>query len=168
VNKNILATILFFIILVFILYQNFPKVLPNQRQEKFYPSNLFSIPDEKQSSIKTEEDIVELSFETLLSTENINSNSVNLGDTVLVHYRGFLAKDGFEFDSSLNPGKSPLRFVVGEGVIEGFSKGIIGMKVGEIRRIKIPSELAYGDKSVSLIPPNSDLIFDVELIKILK
>ena len=87
------------------------------------------------------------------------------GDTVSVHYRGTL-KDGTEFDSSLARPK-PLVFALGAGrVIKGWDLGIEGMKVGGLRKLTIPAELAYGEKARGKIPANSDLTFTVELMAV--
>jgi FKBP-type peptidyl-prolyl cis-trans isomerase len=87
------------------------------------------------------------------------------GNTVSVHYRGTL-QDGTEFDSSYNHG-APFEFALGAGqVIEGWDKGIVGMKVGGQRQLIIPASLAYGERAVGPIPPNSTLIFEVELLEV--
>jgi FKBP-type peptidyl-prolyl cis-trans isomerase FkpA len=85
------------------------------------------------------------------------------GKTVAVHYTGRLT-DGTKFDSSLDRGQ-PLEFTLGVGqVIKGWDEGIAGMKVGGKRKLTIPPDLAYGQQSVGPIPPNSTLVFDVELM----
>lgn len=87
-----------------------------------------------------------------------------VGQTVTVHYTGTLL-DGTKFDSSIDRGE-PLVFPVGVGqVIPGWDEGLLRMKAGEKGKLLIPSPLAYGDRPVGPIPPNSILIFDVELIK---
>ena len=85
---------------------------------------------------------------------------------VKVHYTGTLL-DGTVFDSSI-PRKKPFEFILGKGqVIRGWEQGILGMKVGEKRKLFIPPELAYGESgSGDSIPPNSQLIFNVELINV--
>ncbi|MCB0077195.1 MAG: FKBP-type peptidyl-prolyl cis-trans isomerase [Anaerolineales bacterium] len=89
-----------------------------------------------------------------------------LGDTVTVDYSGFL-EDGSIFDSSVETGR-PFTFALMEGsAIPGWIEGIQGMKVGEKRQIRIPPEQGYGEVGAGdVIPPNSTLIFDVEMIEI--
>ena len=92
---------------------------------------------------------------------------------VTVDYTGWLYdenaadKKGEKFDSSLDHG-SPLKFILGVGmVIEGWDKGVEGMKEGGKRTLTIPPAMAYGEEgSPGAIPPNATLIFDVELISV--
>jgi len=85
------------------------------------------------------------------------------GSTVTVHYTGALCKNGTIFQSSHDFGK-PITFGLSQ-VIQGWTEGVPGMKVGGMRRLTIPSEMAYGSKrAASNIPPNSDLVFDIELL----
>jgi len=83
---------------------------------------------------------------------------------VTVNYTGWLT-DGTKFDSSLNPGRSPFRFTVGGGqVIKGWDEGLIGMKVGGKRKLTIPPSMGYGNQEMGVIPPNSTLIFEIDLL----
>jgi peptidylprolyl isomerase len=84
------------------------------------------------------------------------------GARVTVHYTGWLT-NGHVFDSSYRENK-PVTFSLG-GVVDGWKKGIPGMKPGGIRKLVIPAALGYKDKPTGDIPPNSTLIFEVELIK---
>ncbi|KAK9377737.1 uncharacterized protein V1513DRAFT_435113 [Lipomyces chichibuensis] len=87
------------------------------------------------------------------------------GDMVYIHYTGYL-NDGTVFDSSIGR-DSPFRFTLGRGqVIAGWDKGILGMCLGEKRKLTIPPHLGYGDKSVGTIPAGATLIFDAELVSI--
>jgi len=89
-----------------------------------------------------------------------------VGQTLTVHYTGWLA-DGTKFDSSVDRDQ-PFRFTLGAGkVIKGWDQGIVGMKVSGKRKLTIPPELAYGESGYGeAIPPNSTLIFEVELLAI--
>lgn len=105
-----------------------------------------------------------LEIEDLMTGEGAEAVS---GDEVTVHYTGWLL-DGTKFDSSLDRGQ-PFTFKLGVGeVIEGWDRGVRGMQTGGIRKLTIPSELAYGDRAVGggLIPANSTLVFEVELLDI--
>jgi FKBP-type peptidyl-prolyl cis-trans isomerase len=93
------------------------------------------------------------------------------GDSVTVNYVGSLT-DGTVFDASANHETTGFTFLLGANpsqVIEGWNEGIVGMKVGGKRKLIIPASLAYGDQAVGgVIPANSTLIFEVELLKVQK
>lgn len=95
-----------------------------------------------------------------------------VGDNVSMNYTGTL-EDGTAFDSNVDPKfnhVSPFMFNLGGGqVIKGWDIGVTGMKVGEKRRLEINPEFAYGEAGVgAIIPPNAKLIFEVELVAIVK
>ncbi|MBI2026092.1 MAG: FKBP-type peptidyl-prolyl cis-trans isomerase [Candidatus Levybacteria bacterium] len=91
---------------------------------------------------------------------------VKSGDTIVIHYTGTL-ENGQKFDSSLDRNQ-PFETQIGVGkVIKGWDEGVIGMKVGGKRRLTIPPGLAYGEQGIQgAIPPNSTLIFELELLEI--
>ena len=95
-----------------------------------------------------------------------NGKAVVKGALITTQYRGWL-EDGTEFDSSWSRGK-PFQCVIGTGrVIKGWDQGIIGMQVGGKRQLRVPAHLAYGERSVGSIPPNSNLVFEIELLEVL-
>ena len=105
----------------------------------------------------------ELIIEDLVVGEGVEAvkNSI-----VSVNYTGLLT-DGTKFDSSLNPGRTPFRFTVGAGqVIRGWDEGVAGMKVGGKRKLTIPPSMGYGSQDMGVIPPNSTLIFEIELLAV--
>jgi peptidylprolyl isomerase len=89
------------------------------------------------------------------------------GDDILVNYTGRFT-NGKVFDSSLAPGRTPFELHLGRGeVIKGWDEGLSTMHVGGKRKLIIPPDLAYGPRGYpGVIPPNSTLTFDVELLKV--
>ncbi|EGE06885.1 FK506-binding protein [Trichophyton mentagrophytes] len=107
-----------------------------------------------------------LVIETIKAVDS-DRRSVN-GDQVKVHYRGTLQSTGKKFDASYDRGE-PLGFTLGEGmVIKGWEQGLLGMAIGEKRKLTIPPKLAYGDKGIGPIPGGATLIFETELVDISK
>lgn len=100
-----------------------------------------------------------------------NGEIAQSGNTVSMNYTGKLV-DGTVFDSNVDPKfghVEPFVFTIGaEEVIKGWDVGITGMKVGEKRTLEISPELAYGDNGIGPIPPKATLVFDVELLQIIK
>jgi FKBP-type peptidyl-prolyl cis-trans isomerase FkpA len=96
-----------------------------------------------------------------------SGRAVATGDTVHVQYTGTLLS-GAKFDSSYDHGGEPFKFtVVNSEVIKGWDQGLVGMKVGGKRRLRIPPELAYGDRgSPPVIPGHASLVFEVELVSV--
>jgi FKBP-type peptidyl-prolyl cis-trans isomerase FkpA len=110
---------------------------------------------------------------TTVDTKLGEGREAEKGLTITVHYSGWIYdeneddKKGNKFDSSKDRNE-PFTFVLGVGqVIKGWDDGFAGMKIGGTRTIIIPSEMGYGSRGAgSVIPPNADLIFDVELLGI--
>ena len=100
--------------------------------------------------------------------EQGRGDSPKAGQTIIVHYTGWLESDGTKFDSSVDRG-TPYSFTIGEGrVIGGWDEGLATMQAGGKRRLIIPPDLAYGESGAGggAIPANATLIFDVELLEI--
>ena len=123
------------------------------------------------------DDTIELSEEDLMANQGqlivedievgIGVAVVEAGDDIVIHYRGTLT-DGTQFDSSYDRSE-PFQTQIGVGqVIQGWDEGVLGMKPGGKRKLTIPPNMAYGEQGAGAIPPNSTLIFEVELIEILK
>lgn len=88
------------------------------------------------------------------------------GALITTQYKGWL-EDGTVFDSSYDRGQ-PFQCVIGSRrVIQGWDQGLMGMNVGGKRKLLVPAHLAYGERQVAKIPPNSNLIFEIELLEVL-
>ena len=105
----------------------------------------------------------ELKSETLKQGQGAEAKA---GDRVAVHYVGTLT-NGQKFDSSRDRGEG-FRFTLGRGeVIKGWDQGVQGMRIGELRKLTIPSDLAYGKRGFPPVsPPDSTLVFEVELLSV--
>ncbi|MDD2612495.1 MAG: FKBP-type peptidyl-prolyl cis-trans isomerase [Bacteroidales bacterium] len=104
-------------------------------------------------------------FQTETLQQGDGSEEVKPGDRIAVNFIGTL-KDGNLFDSNLDSGM-PYEFTISKGeVIQGWDKGLIGMKVGEKRKLVVPPELGYGSEEKENIPKDSTLYYEVELVEI--
>jgi len=136
-----------------------------------YFTNSFAIEITTGDTQKMDEKIQELVIEDIKVGEGREAEK---GLTISVHYTGWIYdsikndKKGDKFDSSLDR-REPFSFVLGVGqVIKGWDEGFDGMKIGGKRTILIPADMGYGSRGAgNAIPPNADLIFEVELLEIL-
>ena len=104
-------------------------------------------------------------FNMQVIKEGSGEQAAKSGDILAVHYVGTL-ENGEKFDSSRDRGR-PFEFTLGaKQVIPGWDLGLMGTKVGEIRKLVIPPQLGYGDQAVGSIPENSTLNFEVEFLEI--
>lgn len=124
------------------------------------------IQDEDAFPIETRSEKIE-SLETKVLSEGTGETVVGPNSTITVNYRGWIATTGKIFDNSFKGARTEgISFNVNQ-VIQGWTRGTQGMKIGEVRRLFIPSDLGYGAAGAGAdIPPNSDLIFDVEVLAI--
>ncbi|XP_047055619.1 peptidyl-prolyl cis-trans isomerase FKBP15-1-like isoform X2 [Lolium rigidum] len=117
------------------------------------------------ASAKKSADVTQLQIGVKYRPESCTVQS-HKGDKIKVHYRGSLT-DGSVFDSSYDRG-DPFEFTLGSGhVIKGWDQGLLGMCVGEKRKLRIPSKMGYGERgSPPKIPGGATLVFDTELIAV--
>jgi peptidylprolyl isomerase len=132
----------------------FSKPPSNQQQNKEGAPALEASPPEKEAVLQITDSTVG------------KGKEAKTGERVSVHYKGTLL-DGTKFDSSYDRGK-PFEFVLGQNqVIQGWEKGVLGMKVGGKRKLVIPPSLAYGEQGIpGAIPPSATLVFEVELLDV--
>ena len=126
-----------------------------------------TLADEKKDKEKQDEKVVTTkSGLKYIDQKEGSGEKAKAGDTVVVHYTGWL-KNGKKFDSSVDRGE-PFTFPLGAGrVIKGWDEGVAGMKVGGKRKLIIPPELGYGQRGAGgVIPPDAELTFEVELLRI--
>ncbi len=138
--------------------QQQPKSQPAQAPAQTQPHQSNNVND------KAMETVTELKVET--TKPGTGDRVTKNGDTIAMQYTGTLT-DGTKFDSSYDRNQ-PFEFTLGAGmVIKGWDQGLVGMKVGEKRRLTIPASLGYGAQGAGgVIPPNATLIFDTELVSI--
>jgi len=165
----------------------FQKIVPGGRRADLKPRFFHSRSEPKRNTIRSGDSIARLGIPTTPPPERrtlmaytttpsgLQYEDVNLGNgpeatagcVATVHYTGWLWNDGIlgsKFDSSKDRGM-PFDFPLGAGhVIAGWDEGVQGMKVGGVRRLIIPANLAYGARGAGgVIPPNATLMFEVEL-----
>ncbi len=121
--------------------------------------------DVNSEKVKTSSKLTELTKETVLESNRENPKTAASSSLVKVNYIGWLASTGEVFQSSLDYYPDGIEFTLGE-LIKGWNDGIVGMKEGEVTRLFIPSDQAYGANANGGIPANSDLIFDIELLEV--
>ena len=162
-NKNLLISILVLVLVGFAMYflvKNAPEKqdVVNNNQEVTENMN--------EESNQTEENIdLGGAPQMTILKEGTGETVSKAGDTLGVLYAGYL-ENGEVFDSNVSSGQN-FEFTLGAGqVISGWEIGLMGMKVGEVRRLILPPAFAYGSSSVGPIPANSTLIFEVELKEI--
>ena len=168
-EKNILLIIIAIVAIVgfyFLLQNSQNNENENQEINSNENSEQQEANSEKENGEKNKEEVKnenqKLEIEVL--KEGTGEEAKN-NDKVTVHYTGTL-ENGTKFDSSLDRG-DPFVFTLGVGdVIKGWDQGVLGMKVGEKRKLTIPSELGYGTRGAGSIPPNATLIFEVELLEV--
>jgi peptidylprolyl isomerase len=164
-KKYLFATIFLVIIGVIGVVAVFSRAGSSKKQ-------LLATPVPSATIVSTVEPIASASGKTIMETDKLiiqdqvigTGTEAVAGKKITVNYTGTLT-NGTKFDSSLNPGRTPFEFTLGAGeVIQGWDQGFAGMKIGGKRKLTIPPSLGYGATDMGLIPPNSTLIFEVELL----
>lgn len=156
-NKNLLVSILVLVLVGFGAYLMI----------KNAPEKEVINPNQEVSENMNEESNVDMNSTPQMTILREGSGEIvsKAGDTLAVLYAGSLV-DGQVFDSNVSSGQN-FEFTLGAGqVISGWDIGLVGMKVGEVRRLVLPPSFAYGSNAVGPIPANSTLIFEVELKEI--
>jgi FKBP-type peptidyl-prolyl cis-trans isomerase len=156
--KKKLLSLLGILLIVFLMSGCLNQVNPESESEE-------GLNEEHFLEEETGEEVNEaMDLEIEILEEGQEEREVKDGDVISVHYVGTLA-DGTKFDSSLDRGETFV-FTVGAGqVIPGWEQGVLGMKLGEKRKLTIPAHLAYGEQGIpGVIPPSATLIFEVDLV----
>jgi len=158
--KKLNLTIILVIVLIIIIAAIY---LFSQQNKMTQPINQNPQPEQQNPQTLSNYEIEGMKVEIL---KEGTGEAAKTDNTVSVHYVGTL-ENGTKFDSSIDRGE-PFSFTLGENrVIQGWELGVLGMKVGEKRKLTIPSDLAYGNQAVgSVIPANATLVFEVELMGI--
>jgi len=164
-NKKTLVGITVLSIVLFIscgIPSSQKKETVDTKQETIKPANQITVPNEIIS--------LDSGLKYQIIKQGSGTKTPYTGDRVTVHYAGWIEKNGTlgkKFDSSVDRGQK-FTFTIGVSqVIKGWDEGVMGMKLGEKRRLFIPSHLGYGERGIpGIIPPKSTLIFDVELFAI--
>ncbi|MFA6397573.1 MAG: FKBP-type peptidyl-prolyl cis-trans isomerase [Candidatus Paceibacterota bacterium] len=158
--------ILAIVVLVFYLFSKEDKTKENKITETEVTNNINNNEENNNPMDTSEKEIIKGGVKIQILKEG-SGEGAKIGQSVSVQYTGWL-ENGVKFDSSLdNDDGKPFSFPLGAGyVIKGWDIGVEGMKIGEKRKLTIPSDLAYGPKGSGPIPPNATLIFDVELLAI--
>ena len=145
-----------------VIDSNQPVVAESTQAADSSPANGGVVSENLLADEQLKENPMELQIETITQGQGA---PIATGQTAVVHYTGWLT-DGTKFDSSVDRG-TLFEFTLGAGqVIPGWDQGVLGMKVGEKRKLTVPSNLAYGDAGVGPIPGKATLVFEVELLAI--
>lgn len=158
-NKKTLSIIVIILIIVISSFYFLGKEEPKNSGANLSQS---LEPSQKSSENYAVYDIQGMKIEIL---KEGTGEGARVGDSIAVDYTGTLL-DGTKFDSSI--GREPFEYTLGQNrVIQGWELGLVGMKVGEKRKLTIPPELGYGASGAgNIIPPNATLIFEIDMISI--
>lgn len=168
-NKNLLISIIIIIAFAVGMYFVVTNAKPSENKlnmnEENYESmeNTDGLEGENSQGLVDLESVLESNEPVMIKIKEGTGEAMSKdGDILGVKYVGFL-EDGTQFDSNVE-GDTEFNFTLGAGqVIKGWDVGLKDMKVGEIRKLIIPSDYAYGENGIGPIPPNATLLFEVEL-----